>query len=910
MTASVRLRGVAHRYGESFALAGVDLEIPGGCMAGIIGPDGVGKSTLLALCAGARRLQRGTVHTLGFDLARSEQRRSAHPRIAYMPQGLGRNLYPTLSTRDNLDFFGRLFGQPTRLRERRVSELLAATGLLPFADRQASKLSGGMKQKLGLCCALIHDPELLILDEPTSGVDPLSRRQFWQLLERIRARHSGLSVLVATAYMEEAESFDWLACMHGGKVLDAGSPAEIKRATHTTSLERAFVALLPQRSEQPQVAFGASAPARGDQSAAIEAQGLTCRFGAFTAVDGVSFRIERAEIFGFLGSNGCGKTTTMKMLTGLLPASEGQAALFGRPLNVDDLQMRRRVGYMSQSFSLYQELTVQQNLELHARLFHLPKAERPARLAEVIERFELAAYLDQHPASLPLGIRQRLQLAAAVIHRPEILILDEPTSGVDPVARDRFWELLLGLSRREGVTVFISTHFMNEAERCDRVSLMHAGKVLAQGTPDELKRARGAATLEAAFVGYLEDAAGVEDTAQLPAVEELALQPPATRAAELPPRLSLRRLWACTSREAVELWRDPIRLSFALLSAPLLMIVFGYGINFDVDHLPYAVLDMDRSAQSREYLARFAASRYFEQRPALADHAALERRMLSGELKLALEIPPAFGRDLLRGARPAVRVWIDAAMPSKAETSRGYVQSLHASYLQGLAQQLSAAPLAPPQLELAVRFRYNPELRSVYAIVPGVIMLLLVLIPAMLTAVGVVREKELGSISNLYATPVRVWEFLIGKQLPYVAVAMLSFASLMGLARFLFGVPVRGSVPVLLLGTLLYVIASTGVGLLISSFAKTQAAALFAAGILTTVPAISFSGMLTPASSLSGGGRVFGLSFPSSYYQTICLGTLTKQLGWTALRSELFALAGFAAVFVVLSTWLVRGQEP
>jgi ribosome-dependent ATPase len=910
MTASVRLQRVVHRYGNTLALAGVDLEIPANCMAGVIGPDGVGKSTLLALCAGARRRQSGTIHTLGFDLARSEQRRSAHPRIAYMPQGLGRNLYPTLSTRDNLDFFGRLFGQPRRMRQERVTELLAATGLLPFAERPAGKLSGGMKQKLGLCCALIHDPELLILDEPTSGVDPLSRRQFWQLLERIRARHPGLSVLVATAYMEEADGFDWLACIHAGKVLDAGSPAQLKRATNTTSLERAFVALLPQRPDRPQVAFEASVRARSEGPAAIEAEGLTCRFGAFTAVDGVSFRIERAEIFGFLGSNGCGKTTTMKMLTGLLPASEGRAALFGRPLNVDDLQMRRRVGYMSQSFSLYQELTVRQNLELHARLFHLPKTERPARVAEVIERFELVAFLDQHPASLPLGIRQRLQLAAAVIHRPEILILDEPTSGVDPVARDRFWELLLGLSRHEGVTVFISTHFMNEAERCDRVSLMHAGKVLAQGTPDELKRARGASTLEDAFVGHLEDAAGVETSVQLPAADAGTPQRASKRTAGLPPRLSLRRLWACTTREAVELWRDPIRLSFALLSPPLLMIVFGYGINFDVDHLPYAVLDMDRSAQSREYLARFAASRYFEQRPALADHAALERRMLTGELKLAVEIPNAFGRDLLRGARPAVRVWIDASMPSKAETSRGYVQSLHASYLQWISQQLSAAHAPLPQLEVAVRYRYNPELRSVNAIVPGVIMLLLVLIPAMLTAVGVVREKELGSITNLYATPVRVSEFLIGKQLPYVAVAMLSFASLMLLARFLFGVPVRGSVLVLVLGTLLYVIASTGVGLLISSFAKTQAAALFAAGILTTVPAISFSGMLTPTSSLSGGGRVFGLSFPSSYYQAICLGTLTKHLGWSALRSELLALAGFAVVFVVLSIWLVRGQEP
>ena len=246
---------------------------------------------------------------------------------------------------------------------------------------------------------------------------------------------------------------------------------------------------------------------KSDGPAAITADNLTMRFGDFTAVDHVSFRIERGEIFGFLGSNGCGKTTTMKMLTGLLPASEGRAELLGKPVDAQDIATRMRVGYMSQSFSLYEEISVRANLELHGRLFRIPAGELGTRVAAALARFELAGVADALPPALPLGMRQRLQLAAACLHRPEILILDEPTSGVDPAARDRFWRLLVEMSRRDGVTIFISTHFMNEAERCDRISLMHAGRVLAVGSPEELRQSRGGGSLEDAFIAYLQEVA-------------------------------------------------------------------------------------------------------------------------------------------------------------------------------------------------------------------------------------------------------------------------------------------------------------------------------------------------------------------------------------------------------------------
>lgn len=359
-----RLDSVSLSHGKTRALDAVTLDIPSGCMVGLIGPDGVGKSSLLSLIAGSRRIQTGRVEVLGGDMADPAHRRGAYPRIAYMPQGLGRNLYPTLSVFDNVDFFGRLFGQGKGEREQRIRGLLDATGLAPFAGRPAAKLSGGMKQKLGLCCALIHDPDLLILDEPTTGIDPLARRQFWQLIERIRESRDGMSVVVATAYMEEAARFDRLVAMDGGQVLACGTAAELLERTGTTDLDAAFIALLPAaRREGYRKVVIPPRPADTGGEAAIEADHLTRRFGDFTAVDDVSFRIARGEIFGFIGSNGCGKTTTMKMLTGLLDASEGRALLFGREVDPQDVGVRRRVGYMSQGFSLYSELTVRQNLQ-------------------------------------------------------------------------------------------------------------------------------------------------------------------------------------------------------------------------------------------------------------------------------------------------------------------------------------------------------------------------------------------------------------------------------------------------------------------------------------------------------------------------------------------------------------------
>ena len=906
-----RLRDVRLAHRDRRALAGVDLDIPPRAMVGLIGPDGVGKSSLMSLIAGARAIQSGVVEVLGGDIGRAAHRRAVCSRIAYMPQGLGRNLYPTLSVYENIDFFGRLFGLSRAERRRRIAELIEGTGLAPFRDRPAGQLSGGMKQKLGLCCALIHDPDLLVLDEPTTGVDPLSRAQFWALIDRLRRRQPEMSVLVSTAYMEEAERFDWLVAMDAGRVIATGTADELRRRTGATSLEDAFIRLLPEARRRARRMLEIP-PLRRSAAPdiAIEARDLTMRFGDFTAVDHVSFRIERGEIFGFLGSNGCGKTTTMKMLTGLLQPTAGESRLFGQPLDAGHLATRRQVGYMSQGFSLYAELTVRQNLALHAKLFHLPEEGVPRRIAEVAERFELAAVMDSLPDELPLGMRQRLSLAVAVIHQPALLILDEPTSGVDPIARDAFWALLIDLARRDRVTLFISTHFMNEAQRCDRISLMHEGRVLASGTPEELVRQSGQPDLASAFIARLQAAGGFQ-----PAVPAAAAGPPAPpipAAARRRPRsarFSLARLLSYSRREAIELVRDPLRGLIALFGTAFLMFIMGYGISMDVDNLRFAVLDRDRTPLSQNYALELSGSRYFIERPPLAGHAELDQRMRTGELSLALEIPPGFARDLKRGRPVAIGAWIDGAMPMRAENVLGFVQAMHAGWLQEQArhQPLPARPAGPAGIE--TRFRYNPDVKSLPAIVPATIPLLIMLISAMLSALSVVREKELGSIINFYVTPTTRFEFLVGKQLPYVAMGMVNFALVCALSEFVFDVPLRGSLALLTLAALIYVVAATGLGLLVSAFVRSQIAAIFATAIATIIPSASYSGMMDPVSSLEGAARVIGELFPATYFMLISRGTLSKGLGFSELGFALLPMLAAVPVIIGLSVALLRKQE-
>jgi ribosome-dependent ATPase len=901
-------------YGKTKALDGISLDMPAGCMVGLIGPDGVGKSSLLSLIAGARKMQRGELRVLGADMRDSGHRRDVCPQIAYMPQGLGKNLYLTLSIFENVDFFGKLFGQDREERNARIADLLESTGLAPFRDRPAGKLSGGMKQKLGLCCSLIHDPDLLILDEPTTGVDPLSRRQFWELIDHIRAERPSMSVLVATAYMEEAERYDWLVAMNAGQILATGSPQDLLQKTGTDNLDAAFIRLLPEHARQHHREVEILPREAGlDQKYAIEAEHLTMRFGDFTAVDNVSFQIPRGEIFGFLGSNGCGKTTTMKMLTGLLPASDGTAKLFGHEIDPSDMAVRKRIGFMSQAFSLYSELTVEQNLDLHARLFKLAPEKVPGRIREMVERFDLGSVMDIMPEALPLGIRQRLSLAVAMIHAPDILILDEPTSGVDPIARDGFWQILSDLSRKDGVTIFVSTHFMNEAARCDRISLMHGGKVLISDTPSRIIEKRKARNLDEAFIAYLEDA--IEDKPDQPTIQKT--QADRTDRKDTPPRpppsahryFDLRRLLSYSQRETLELRRDPIRATMAILGTLILMFVIGFGASTDVKSLSFAVLDRDNSTISHDYAVEISGSRYFVEKEPITGYDDLDRRMRAGTLDLAIEIPPGFGRDILRGTSTQIAFSVDGSNPSRAETINGYVKGVHASWLAMKTREASARGTRPASYTLEIRYRYNPNVESLIAMVPGVIPLLLLMIPSMLAALSVVREKELGSITNLYVTPVTKLEFLIGKQMPYVALAMVNFFLLVALGVFALGVPFTGSFLVYLFASLIYVWAATALGLVISCFMKSQIAAIFATSMLTLLPALQYSGLTDPVSSLQGFGAFLSKIYPATYFMTISRGVFSKALGVRELYPSLLPLVVTAPVLLAIGATLMKKQE-
>ena len=1020
---TVSIQHLSHRYGKTLALDGVSLDIPKGATVGLIGPDGVGKSTLLSLMAGVKVIQDGRVEVLGGDMADKDVRRDLSHRIAFMPQGLGRNLYPTLSVYENIDFHARLFGLDGQERTRQIARLMEATRLAPFSGRAAGKLSGGMKQKLSLCCALVHSPDLLILDEPTTGVDPLSRRQFWALVDDLRREHAGMTVIVATAYIEEAQRFERLLAMDAGRLLENKPTADVLADYGTDVLEEAYVKMLPPEKQQGSGGLDIT-PFVPDPDAppAMEAHGLTKRFGDFTAVDHVSFTIQKGEIFGFLGSNGCGKSTTMKMLTGLLEATEGAATLLGKPIDAGGLDTKMRVGYMSQAFSLYEELSVRRNLDLHARLYQMG-AKGAAAVEEALQQFDLADVADTAPASLPLGIRQRLQLAAACLHHPEVLILDEPTSGVDPAARDMFWRHLLKLSREDKITIFVSTHFMNEAARCDRISFMHKGRVLAVGTPAELAARQNAPDLEEAFVQYLIEAEGGEggerssrqeaahseseqrefrqntDGVREPSSHTLPAETPtvgcvaqATHAegetddrhselsddlqgkdmrspetqngvrepsshtllAETPavgcvaqathaevasdnghsqfsddpekhhPRPSetpsatpdtqtfkyrFSMIWTFARREAKELLRDKIRLFFAVFGPLIIMASVSWGISFDVRNLKFAVYDRDQTAASRELVEYFDGSRYFLQQPPIQSEAEIDTVLKSSGAILVIDIPSGFGRDLARGLKPEVGFYVDGSMPFNATNIRGYIGSLITAYTKDRIAEsgLPVSLKAPAGIE--PRFMYNQDFDSINAIAPGVMMLVLMMIPAMMSAVGVVREREIGSIANFYASPAAVAQYLIGKQLPYIAVGMVNFAAMMLMIIYLFGVPLKGSFAGLAIGTLLMVSATTALGLLISCFVRSQLAAIFATAIITMIPAQTYSGFLYPLSTMEGGALIIGKTFPSSWYYTVSVGSFTKGLHTADLLHEYAAIAAFAATSLILACLLLKKQE-
>jgi len=528
--ACVSVRGLGRRFGAITALDDVAFDVRAGELFGIVGPDGAGKTTLLRILAGVLPPSTGDATVLGASMAREPER--AKPHVAYMAQRFG--LYEDLTVRENIEFYADLYRVPKSERPARLERLYGFSRLGDFEDRLAGALSGGMKQKLALCCALIHRPELLLLDEPTFGVDPISRRDLWLIIHEMVAE--GVTAIVTTSYLEEAERCDRVALLDHGRVVAVGEPASLRevlegrlRAAPVDGTAAVFGtggapgdAGTAADGGSPASA-GSNCTGRGNpalaSAPAVEAVGLVRRFGDFVAVDGVTFSVGRGEVFGFLGPNGAGKTTTIKMLTGLLPPSAGVARVAGIDVAREPEEVRRRIGYMSQRFSLYPDLTVDENIELFAGLYGVTGDRLRERRAWVLEMAELAGREDRLTADLPLGWKQRLALGCAVLHEPPILFLDEPTSGVDPVARRAFWELIRELAAG-GTTVLVSTHYMEEAEHCDRLILMNRGRIIASGSPTELRARLG----EPIYVVETEDAPrAVEALAGAPGIVDAAM---------------------------------------------------------------------------------------------------------------------------------------------------------------------------------------------------------------------------------------------------------------------------------------------------------------------------------------------------------------------------------------------------
>lgn len=553
------------------ALDGITLTLPTGVVTGLIGPDGAGKTTLMRLVTGLLLPDSGRLHALGIDVLQDPLQ--VQRSVGYMPQRFG--LYEDLTVQENLDLYADLQGVPHAAREERYRDLTRMTGLGPFTRRLARDLSGGMKQKLGLACTLVHPPRLLLLDEPTVGVDPVSRRELWSIVYRL-VEQEGMTVVLSTSYLDEAERCQQVLLLYEGRLLGAGTPRDFSRqvaersfhAVSPTLGKRALQQLLirqpgvldaiiqgggvrmvmdrpkPAVFEQPfddenkifvspvEARFEDSfivmlkketgtrpsvmdvppvSPGRGT-SDIIEVQNVKRRFGSFYAVNGISFTVRQGEVFGLLGANGAGKSTTFRMLCGLLPASEGRLQVAGEDLRRAAARARSRIGYMAQRFSLYGDLSVRENLNFFSNIYGLKKSQQRDRLAWALNEFELGPFADATSAELPLGFKQRLALAAALMHSPEILFLDEPTSGVDPLARREFWHRINALAE-QGVTILVTTHFMEEAEYCDRLVIMAEGRILSEGTPEEMKercRKPGAPepSMEDAFIALIEANSG------------------------------------------------------------------------------------------------------------------------------------------------------------------------------------------------------------------------------------------------------------------------------------------------------------------------------------------------------------------------------------------------------------------
>ncbi len=913
---------------------------------------------LLRLIAGLLTADAGKLLVVGVDVAADPQQ--VQERVAYMPQKFG--LYNDLTVQENLNLYADMWCTASLASSSSGGNATASSpdgddgAPRPFTNRLAGRLSGGMKQKLGLACTLVHAPELLLLDEPTVGVDPLSRRELWDIILHL-VEGQGLTVLLSTSYLDEAERCGNVVVLHQGKVLAQGPPGEVTAlAAGRTYLaepsagqkarglqarllddptvvdavpesgrvrfvmkdksdgtppvqpvgeptaprfEDGFMILIRQATagqaiagsmtlDRPLVGHGAEV--------VVEVRDLVRTFGAFTAVDRVNLDVRRGEIFGLLGPNGAGKTTTFRMLCGLLPATSGTLRVAGLDLHAARASARQRIGYVAQKFSLYGQLSVQENLEFFASAYGLGGRKRE-RIAWAMRQFDLTPLSRVPSGQLPGGYKQRLAMAAALLHEPEILFLDEPTSGADPLARREFWRRITALAE-QGVTVIVTTHFMEEAEYCDRVIILDAGRVLAQGTPAEI---RGQApTMADAFIAIVEK------------FRSETLESPSPPAAPTAPGVDLRpapnapvsgfglpakarRVWSLVKKETLQIVRDPSSIAIGIVLPVILILLFGYGVSLDVMNVPVAIVLEDPSPEATELAASFQLSPYFDARLLTAMPEAREL-MLAGKVDGIVRIRPDFARKLALG-NADVQLLVHGTDANRARIIQGYAE---AAVGQWAARQAGEGRTVPAgAVVVQDRLWFNAANDSHYFLVPGLVVLVITLIGALLTAMVMAREWERGTLESLFVTPVRIDEILLGKTIPYFVLGMIGLILCLLAAKFLFQVPFRGSLAVLVGASMLYLLVALAIGLLISSAVKNQFVASQITLLVTFLPAVMLSGFLFDLRNMPTAVRLLTYLLPARYYVALLQTIFLAGDVWSVIVPNAAVLAGMAAALLL-----------
>jgi ABC-2 type transport system permease protein len=976
----------AENIGKSFtskngrtitALDSVSLAARRGGITALVGPDGAGKTTLLRIIAGLLRPESGVLHF------------AEEPQIGYMPQKFG--LYEDLTVQENLDLYADLRGVGPDERESRYGELLAMSGLEPFRERLAGKLSGGMKQKLGLICTLVSPPELLILDEPTVGVDPLSRRELWRIIERLTGEHARtkMSVVVSTSYLDEASGCGEVVLLFEGKVLVKCAPEDIRKLSTGMSylvspadgdtprslqvrmldvpgvidavprggkvrfvhgplsedraqavkdalrgavarevpsnLEDSFMLLLHNRDETaeskpraqpvyinkgvkgtgPLAGFGAEP--QGVDEFIIQTRHVSRSFGDFFAVKDVSFSVRRGEIFGLLGPNGAGKTTTFRMLCGLLPATGGSLRVAGVDVLKAREEARRHLGYIAQKFSLYGPLSVRENLEFFAGAYGLKGEIKNRRIREVTADFSLESMLDTQAEDLPGGYKRRLAMAVGMLHEPEILFLDEPTSGADPPARREFWKRVSALAER-GVTVVVTTHFMEEAEYCDRILIQDGGAALALDTPAGIRESVASEpgadiTMEDAFIGIVtksRDGGRTDETGEPNSCEEAAEYQETN-----PPGSWSTKTRALILKETRQMTRDKSTLTLGIILPLILLLIFGFGLSMDVKMAPVAVVRDSSSPITRDLYAALNLSPYFA--PHMTDSwKEAENLLRAGKTDAIVRLEMKNRQDAEH-----IQIIVNGRNSNSARITMRYLEGAVSRWFSMRRMGTSFMPggMTPGntgQVAAEPRVWYNDALESRHFLVPGVTVLIMTLIGTLLTALVIAREWERGTWEALAAASVGKLGIVAGKTVPYFILGMIGLSLCLAASYRIFSVPARGPQALIVAGSALYLLVSLGIGLFISAAARNQFLASQFSLISAFMPTMMLSGFIFDLKSAPSIAYYIAHMFPATWYLDLLRTLLlVGNISETVIR-DFLVLSGFAVCLFGLAASKIK----